>query len=98
MKNLIVIVCFLLTILVGCSKEESMDYGQITGPDMSLCFCCGGWFINIDGNTYRFFDIPENSNLDIENETFPINVRLDWNNDENQCMGDEIVISAIKKE
>ena len=98
MRISVFICCILLTVLFGCKKEvDTMNSGQITGPDMSLCPCCGGWFIVIDNNTYRFLELPENSNFDIEDETFPINVNLDWQNDANACLGDEIIISAINK-
>ncbi len=53
--------------------------------------------IMIDNNIYRFLELPENSNFNIQDETFPINVKLDWQNDVNACLGDEIIINAINK-
>ena len=94
----IILLSTLIFLCIGCKKEvDTMNSGQITGPDMSLCPCCGGWFIDIDNHTYRFLELPENSNFNIEDETFPINVNLDWQNDANACLGDEIIISAINK-
>ena len=74
-----------------------MSYGQITNADYRLCMCCGGWFINIGNETYRFLSLPENSDLNLTEETLPMNVELDWTKDENACLGDEIIISSIKK-
>jgi hypothetical protein len=74
-----------------------MSEGQIQGPDFSMCACCGGWFISIDNDRYRFYELSEESDLDLENETFPITVRLNWRKREHQCLGDEIIVEAIER-
>lgn len=83
----------------ACSLSED-DYkndGTITGYDTRECSCCGGFFIDIENDTYRFYTLPDNSDLNLENPVFPINVQLDWTNDANACLGDEIVVLKIKK-
>ena len=74
-----------------------MDSGIITGPDLRECMCCGGWYIEINHNTFRFSDLPANSNLDLWNENLPIYVELTWKKNENGCLGDEIFIEYLKK-
>ena len=66
-----------------CRKEESNNYesiGIITGQDPRMCPspCCGGWFIKIDSLTYEFDSLPDNSNINLAKETFPLVVKLDW--------------------
>ena len=47
---------------------------------MATCACCGGWIINIDGQEpdKRFSELPQNSNIDLENAELPITVKLNW--------------------
>ncbi len=49
--------------IVSCSLggDDSMSNGTITGIDIRECACCGGFFIEIDNVTYRFYDVPANS-------------------------------------
>jgi len=98
MKKLIIPFCMSLLLMTACKKENSLQSnGQITGADPRMCACCGGWFINIDNETYRFYDLPAESDLDLTNASFPIQVELNWNTTGNGCMGDEIVIDELKR-
>ncbi len=68
-------------ILLCCKKGISDHYqstGTITGPDLRMCICCGGWQIMIDNQTYNFDLLPSDSKIDLEHETFPVYVSLDW--------------------
>jgi len=97
-KGLLAIVLILMITSSGCEKEEVwMDHGTITGPDFRKCMCCGGWFINIKKEQYRFYKLPKGSDLDLTTESFPIEVQLNWEKDTTACMGDEIIIKEIKK-
>lgn len=86
---------------ISCSEEDQemglTDAGTITGMDYRKCKCCGGWFIEINSETYHFHELPENSNLNLNNESLPIEVNLDWVVDENACLGDEIIVIRITK-
>ena len=91
-------------ITITCNNKEDIkpiyeykDSGVITGADMSLCPCCGGWFIEIDNTTYRFLKLPDNCNFNMANQTFPFDVKIDWENDPNACFGDEIIVMKIEK-
>jgi hypothetical protein len=85
-------------ILFSCSTEpEYMSQGIITGGDSQMCICCGGWFIEIADNVYRFYNLPDKNDINLNEETFPIKVRLSWKKDPNDCLGDEIIILQIEK-
>jgi len=100
MKRIIhtLILIFLITI-ASCSTEDDLfrSTGKITGIDVRECACCGGYFIEIENVVYRFYNLPDNSKLNLENPNFPIYVKLDWTNDANACLGDEIIVSRIEK-
>ncbi|MFC2131888.1 hypothetical protein ACFLSQ_10680 [Bacteroidota bacterium] len=104
MKIIIFFVCISLLIILSCSSDDNTTNdsqynsdGIITGLDMRECACCGGWFIDIADSTYRFYEIPEGSNIDLFNATLPMNVYLDWHKSENPCLGDEIIVERISK-
>jgi hypothetical protein len=81
----------------SCRDEcERFSIGLITGPDYRECVCCGGYFIEIDKDTYRFSseELPEGS-IDLVDAQFPIKVRVRWHLKENGCLGDEILITKI---
>jgi len=68
------------------------DTGTLTGYDPRMCACCGGIFIEIKGNTYRFFELPKNSNVALGGSIkFPVPVRLTWEDRKVNCAGDELI-------
>ena len=100
MKKIITVALLIIALSsVSCSLggDDSMSNGTITGIDIRECACCGGFFIEIDNVTYRFYDVPANSELNLENPTFPIYVKLDWAKDANACLGDEIIVFRIEE-
>jgi hypothetical protein len=99
MKKIVLMSYLLLPFIISCSTEveEYMDEGTITGYDTRECSCCGGFFIDIGNITYRFYTIPDNSSLNLENPDFPIPVKLSWKMDENACLGDEIIVLSIER-
>jgi hypothetical protein len=97
MKKIFYIIILLLGFM-NCSMQEH-EYeseGIITGIDDRECSCCGGYFIEISDSTYRFDTIPPGSNLKLQNADFPISVKLDWHEDPNACLGDEIIVERIE--
>jgi hypothetical protein len=105
MKNkTLLFICLFFFGLISCQKEESHEYkstGTITGPDLRMCPspCCGGWFIKIDGTTYEFDSLPDASSINLEKETFPLEVRLDWQlSNTIDCPNKRISIQRIAKE
>ena len=79
------------------SNNEFESTAKITGLDLTLCACCGGWIINISGEDpdKRFTNLPQSSNIDLENATLPINVKLNWSESNDYC-GKGILIESIK--
>ena len=76
----------------------SGQMGTITGPDFRECGCCGGYFIEIGEEVFRFYDEPYCSDLSLDaaNIIFPLDVWVDWKADTAACMGDEILLEKIK--
>lgn len=91
-----------LFVIICCHKENSDDFkskGIITGPDFRMCACCGGWFIQIDSTIYEFDKLPDNSKINLDTESFPVYVKLDWQlSDLTGCPDKKITIQRIKKE
>jgi hypothetical protein len=94
---------FLITAVIGnsqCSKENNKDEykstGVITGYDMAMCACCGGWKISIDNQQYEFDSVPSVSGIIMNKETLPISVKLNWQLINGGCQN-RIQILKIKK-
>lgn len=86
--------------LLCCAKGSTDHYlsqGIITGPDPRMCICCAGWQIAIDNQTYNFDLLPLDAKIDMEHETFPIPVYLDWQLSEKIRCPKWIDIYRIKK-
>jgi len=97
-------ICFIIFGFISCQEENSYNYksiGIITGQDARMCPspCCGGWFIKIDSLTYEFDSLPDNSNINLAKETFPLVVKLDWQlSNTLECPNKRITIQRIAKE
>lgn len=87
---------------VSCQKPNTSDFqstGIITGVDMKMCACCGGYYIQIDNVTYEFETLPASSTIDLQKETFPIMVKLDWQlSTKSACPDKKIDILRIVKQ
>jgi len=98
MKRITLLLVFQITLLLSCSDENStMDEGIITGIDVRECSCCGGFFVEIEDSTYRFYSVPSESNINLTNEPiFPLYVNLSWKMRDTLCLGDEIIVLKIE--
>lgn len=106
MKRIIHIsICLFL--LWSCKKDDTATYdaiGLITGADLTLCIChCGGYFIRIDDNFYRFEadELPKGNSLNLAAENLPLSVNLNWSfkTPNSDCDAtDRIIISAIEEQ
>ncbi len=95
-KNFIILISSLL--ILSCEKEKYESNGTITGADMTLCACCGGYFIDISGTQYRFekSDLP--SGFSFEDNLLPLAVELNWDAKTDVCKDfNWIKISKIRK-
>lgn len=92
----------LLLLTLALCKKETDNYqskGTIIGPDLRDCACCGGWLIKIDTTEYSFDSLPGDTDVDLQKDTFPIKVKLDWHlSDKPPCPNKWIIITRIKKE
>ena len=85
MKNLLIAITSLTILVTGCTKSHKttatyMNTATITGPDLGMTVCSGGYFISIDGITAvsRFSTLPSGSGIDLTTATFPLHVKLNW--------------------
>jgi hypothetical protein len=95
---------FVLAVGMAACQDSSSDYdsGVIVNYDMTLCACCGGYFIEINGHTYRFdsADIPaghSDINFNASDLDIPIKVLVKWKPKENRCMDDQITVSDLRR-
>ena len=101
MKKIILFVALFITVLFSSCIEEVTTYefeGQITGPSPLMCptICCGGWFIDIEGESYHFLEFPANSEFSVDDtDSYPVSVKLDYETSE-ECWENSISIIAIE--
>jgi len=83
MKNFI-LPLFLATLgFACCDKSDDLPSGNtmLIGIDGRKCASpfCTGWFLEIDGDTLRFLEIPTDTDIDFNSElAFPIPVEVEW--------------------
>ncbi|MDX1941752.1 MAG: hypothetical protein SFU99_14425 [Saprospiraceae bacterium] len=89
----------LLTFSCHDAERDFRSEGLITGPDARLCVCCGGWFIQIEGEPYRaYLSAEQFRTLNIDLSELPLPVRLDWELQSQPCLGDEIIVTRIERQ
>jgi hypothetical protein len=93
--------CFTLFTMSSCEKEQekedAMQEATITSFDVSLCACCGGWFVTIEGQRFRFYELPESKiSLDLTKQKLPLTLRISWKPKEKPCMPDLIDVLAYE--
>lgn len=83
-------ILILLSIAVLCfacdrDDDDNTDLtfestGEIIGQDFTLCACCGGYLVKFEGedNTFNFSSLPESSDIDLEEEIFPLKIKVNW--------------------
>lgn len=86
----------------GCCHHDDGDgfcgkKGVVIGIDFRKCVCCGGYFIEVEGDTLRSWNLPQPFMDEIAGEDFPISVYLEWQPAATPCLGDEIEVSCIRK-
>lgn len=84
MKNIVLLFMLagFLCLALSCEKQNlKTNSAMLTGTDARRCASpyCGGWFIEINGETKRFLEIPAQTDIDFNNElVFPIPVEVQW--------------------
>jgi hypothetical protein len=80
MKYLTVITFTLLTFF-ACKKDNNTadvtcdTEGNILSVDLALCPCCGGLFLEMDGDTFYVLSMPE---IEFTDNAFPKAAKFDW--------------------
>jgi hypothetical protein len=68
--------------IISCSDGEQKcpKTGKVVGYDYTMCACCGGWLVSFEGETFRFYSVPDEEGLVdwINSYGFPITIRFDY--------------------
>ena len=104
MKHTLVLFLALLMVAPSCKKtsKSTVTYtntATITGPDLTMTFCSGGYWIAIDGvaAATRLNVLPAGSGIDLATATFPIHVKLNWQYTSSPDPCGIITVDAIAK-
>lgn len=98
MKKVLFLCSFL--ILTACQKDALtfQSEGVITQRDVRKCYCCGGWFIEIEGNTWLADLTAEQTEaLGLDETALPVPVQLDWEKPEKPCLANKIIVTRIQR-
>ncbi|MCB0596924.1 MAG: hypothetical protein H6557_29665 [Lewinellaceae bacterium] len=71
--------------------------GALLGPDYRRCACCGGWLMEISGDTLVAWAVPETFTRDIQPEELPLPVFLEWKDVAGPCQGGVIEVECIRR-
>lgn len=98
MKKILLFLALLNFIACQGDKPDLQSEGIITQRDYRKCYCCGGWFIEIEGETY-LADLSgeQTTALDLQENALPVEVELNWKKDENACLDNKITVTDIKR-
>lgn len=97
MKIIVVAVLISTLFMVGCEKEKFESTGTITGQDIRMCPCCGGYFIDINGTQYHFDKTTLPGNFTFDDNQIPLIVELNWKLKTDGCLDYKwIEISKIR--
>lgn len=83
-----------------CSERDDLENATMLSIDNRKCSCCGGYFIKIKEDTFRFYYVNAVSfvGLSTKDNDYPIDVRINWEIDSNLiCLGDEISVTDLCK-
>ncbi len=72
-------------LIFSCEKDEFKSTATITGADMALCACCGGYFIDIEGIQYRLDKDKLPGNFTFDDNQLPLTVDLDFDQNVAYC-------------
>ena len=82
MEKYFFLLCLAILSATACKKScTTPGEALLIGIDYRKCASpyCGGWFIEINNDTLRFFETPEKTDIDFNSELeFPIPVDVEW--------------------
>ena len=82
----------------NCNEENIFDLdfqtsdALITGYDPRFCYCCGGWWVELNKDTMRTWNMPDEFRSILMEEKMPVPVRLQWKDMEEGCGGDKLIV------
>lgn len=84
-----IFIFFLLGLTAStCEKTGNRcDTANIIGMDYRKCASpfCGGWYIEIEGDTLRFLEQPAKTDIEFSGEmAYPVPVKIVWRRYENE--------------
>ncbi|MEO1260039.1 MAG: hypothetical protein AAFZ15_14695 [Bacteroidota bacterium] len=103
--NLVLFVLFVVggILLTACKddepavkKSDCTTEASLIGMDARRCACCGGWFIQIESETYRALTLPEEFTNTLALYSLPMDIYVDWSPETTPCLGDEIVVDCLE--
>ncbi len=101
MKKLVVLFFCGLLAVFGCTKDSPQNEAdaEITGFDMRLCACCGGWWIRVGNDTARAATLPDNFGDNIDAADLPMAVKIVYDtNGVITCTTDKMInVRKIRK-
>jgi hypothetical protein len=100
MKNCAFLLLMAAFTLSSCQKSDTnQGDAKLIGIDFRKCATpyCSGWFIEINGETKRFFEAPAETDIDFSGElTFPISVTVVWEKYDNEWQDVEDLVRVKK--
>lgn len=97
MKTRVLFLFFAVCMLISCEKNTYQSSGTITGQDIRMCPCCGGYFIDVAGTLYLFEKSELPDKFTFNDEQLPLQVELDWKLKTEGCTGyNRITIIKIR--
>jgi hypothetical protein len=100
MKHSLPFILFLSFLMIAsCRKNDIEKDALIIGLDSRKCSCCGGWWLEIQGDTRRTLNLPIEFANQIDPNTLPMQVKIRWEKDQlTSCFQDELIlIKSIRK-
>ncbi len=80
-------------------REYKSSDGLIIGADPRMCACCGGWYVDINNDTLRIWNMPVDFDKMLSTMKLPVAVNLTWERMTYGCgasMHDLILVNSIK--
>lgn len=96
----VLIVAGIFLLLPSCEEVPLRENGEtlaiITSQDYRRCYCCGGYYIKIGQETYRYLPFSSVNGTVFPENDLPRLVWVQWQKDPDPCLGDEIIITSIR--
>ena len=99
-QNLAIIFTIFLFAAACRKNDDGMETdAMIIGIDGRKCSCCGGWWLDINGDSLRTLNFPGDFAAQIDLNNLPMPVKIQWEKDQvTSCFQNELIlIESIRK-